>query len=61
MTVSWAEERRKESSVSGGRDHKMDEIILMKLCGIPSPRKGQPLSAEMLAHVNRIAEDGIST
>jgi hypothetical protein len=41
---------------SAGRDHKMDEITLMKLCGIPSPRKGQPLTAEMLAHVHRIAE-----
>ena len=39
-----------------GRDHKMDEITLMKLCGIPSPRKGQPLTAEMLAHVHEIAE-----
>jgi hypothetical protein len=51
-------ERSRTSSALGraGRDHKMDEILLMKLCGVPSPRKGQPLTAEMLAHVNRIAE-----
>lgn len=38
-----------------GRDHKMDEITLMKLCGMPSPRKNQPLTAEMRFHVQKIA------
>jgi hypothetical protein len=38
-----------------GRDHKMDEITLMKLCGVPSPRKGKPLTAEMTAHVHDVA------
>jgi hypothetical protein len=39
-----------------GRDHKMDDIILMKLCGVPSPKKGQPLTAEMVAHIHQIAQ-----
>lgn len=39
-----------------GRDHKMDEITLMKLCGIPSPRKNQPLTAEMRLHAHKVAE-----
>jgi len=38
-----------------GRDHTMDTITLLKLCGIPSPRKGRPLTAQMRAHVNQIA------
>jgi hypothetical protein len=38
-----------------GRDHKMDEITLMKLCGIPSPKKGQPLTADMKAHIYNVA------
>jgi len=39
-----------------GRDHKMDTITLMKLCGMRSPKKGQPLSAEMRAHIHQVAE-----
>jgi hypothetical protein len=39
-----------------GRDHTLDEISLMKACGISSPRKGQPLTADMVAHVQRIAQ-----
>lgn len=38
-----------------GNQRGIDEITLMKLCGIRSPRKNRPLSAEMLAHVSRIA------
>jgi hypothetical protein len=38
-----------------GREHKMDDIILLKLCGLPSPRTGQPLTPEMLAHIQAIA------
>jgi hypothetical protein len=39
-----------------GRDHKLDTITLMKLCGMRSPRKGQPVSAEMRAHILQVAE-----
>jgi len=38
-----------------GREHKMDEVTLMKLCGILSPKKGQRLTAEMVAHVHEVA------
>jgi hypothetical protein len=38
-----------------GRDHKMDQITLMKLCGVQSPKKGQPLTAEMKAHIHNMA------
>jgi len=38
-----------------GRQRGIDEVMLMKLCGISSPRKNQALSPEMLAHVQRIA------
>jgi hypothetical protein len=38
-----------------GREHKMDEITLMKLCGLRSPRKGQPLTPEMMGHVHSVA------
>ena len=45
-----------------GRDHKMDEITIMKLCGVSSPKKGQPLTAEMKAHIyNVVRLYGIST
>jgi hypothetical protein len=38
-----------------GRDHTMDLVTLMKVCGVPSPRKGQSLTAEMIAHVHDVA------
>ncbi len=38
-----------------GRDHKMDSVILMKLCGMRSPRKNRPLTAEMQSHIQRVA------
>ncbi|PZW40084.1 hypothetical protein C8P66_12553 [Humitalea rosea] len=38
-----------------GRERGIDEIMLMKLCGIRSPRKNRPLSLEMLTHVHYIA------
>lgn len=38
-----------------GRDHTMDTITLLKLCGMPSPRKGRPLTAEMRSHVLKVA------
>jgi len=50
-------EKKRTSAGLGrpGRDHKLDEIILMKLCGLRSPRKNQPLTAEMIAHVQAVA------
>lgn len=49
----------KKRTLSGlgryGREHKMDDIILLKLCGLPSPRTGQPLTPEMVAHIHAIA------
>ena len=38
-----------------GRPRGIDEVMLMKLCGIRSPRKNRPLTAEMLFHIQRIA------
>lgn len=38
-----------------GRARGIDEIMLLKLCGIRSPRKGRPLTAEMYTHIQRIA------
>jgi len=38
-----------------GRQRGIDEITLMKLCGIRSPRRNQPLTPEMLAHIQGIA------
>jgi hypothetical protein len=50
------EKSRSQSGLgASGRDHKMDSMILMKLCGMPSPRKGQPLTAEMLACIQQVA------
>ena len=33
----------------------MDEVMLLKLWGISSARKGMPLSPEMQAHIMRMA------
>ena len=38
-----------------GRERQIDEVMLMKLLGVPSPRKGKPLSGQMQHHVGRIA------
>jgi hypothetical protein len=38
-----------------GVQRGIDEIMLFKLWGIPSPRKGMPLSPEMQAHIIRMA------
>jgi len=38
-----------------GRDHTMDTVVLLKICGIPSPRKGQPLTSEMRSHIQGVA------
>lgn len=54
--AAYEKSRTRNRLGRAGRDHTMDEITLMKLCGIPSPKKGQPLTAEMVAHVHRIAQ-----
>src|SRR6185312_1317054 len=38
-----------------GNQRGIDEIMLLKLCGIRSPRKNRPLSPETLTHIRRIA------
>jgi hypothetical protein len=38
-----------------GRQRGIDEIMLLKLWGISSPRRGMPLSPEMQAHAIRMA------
>lgn len=38
-----------------GRDHTMDEITLMKLCGVSSPKKGKPLTPEIMSHIQTVA------
>jgi hypothetical protein len=38
-----------------GRERGLDEVMLLKLWGILSPRKGMPLTSEMKAHVLRMA------
>src|SRR5262245_10271968 len=38
-----------------GRERKLDEVMLMKLWGVMSPRKDMPLSPEMLMHARRVA------
>src|SRR5579863_1027744 len=50
------EKQRTQSGMGApGRDHKMDTMILMKLCGMPSPKKGQPLTAAMRAQIQQVA------
>lgn len=38
-----------------GRERKLDEVMLMKLWGVMSPRKDMPLSPEMLIHTRHVA------
>jgi hypothetical protein len=38
-----------------GRERGIDEIMLMKLCGIRTPRKNRPLSPEMVSHIHKVA------
>jgi len=38
-----------------GRERKLDEVMLMKLWGVMSPRKDTPLSPEMLMHTRHVA------
>jgi hypothetical protein len=50
------EGRRTRSGVgSNERQRGIDEISLMKLFGIRSPRKNMPLTPEMQAHIDRMA------
>ena len=39
-----------------GRARGVDEVNLMKLCGVRTPRKGMPLPAEAYAHASRMAD-----
>lgn len=39
-----------------GRARGVDEVNLMKLCGVRTPRKGMPLPAEAFVHASRMAE-----
>lgn len=50
-------EKSRTSSGIGriGRDRQIDEIMLMKLQGVSSPRKGKPLSAQMQQHMQRMS------
>jgi hypothetical protein len=38
-----------------GRQRGIDDVVLMKLWGVFSPRKGIPLTSEMIAHAQRMA------
>ena len=50
------EKSRTQSGVGRpGRERRLDEVMLMKLCGVASPRKSLPLTAETLLHAQRIA------
>lgn len=54
--AGYEKSRGKIGADAVGRVHIMDEILLMKVCGMPSPRQGEPLTAEMISHIHRIAE-----
>jgi hypothetical protein len=51
------EKGRTRSPIPGtaGRDRKLDEVTLAKASGLKSPRRGEPLSAELEAYARRIA------
>ncbi|MCW3477421.1 hypothetical protein [Limobrevibacterium gyesilva] len=38
-----------------GRPRGIDEIVLLKLCGVSSPRQGMPLTPQMRVHLARMA------
>lgn len=54
--AGWEKSRTKSGLGRSGRDHTMDELTLMKLCGVPSPRKAQTLTAEVMAHIHHVAQ-----
>ena len=41
---------------TAGRPRGVDEVNLLKLCGLRTPRKGMPLPAEVYAHASRMAD-----
>jgi hypothetical protein len=53
--AGYEKSRTKGGIGAKGRARGIDEITLMKLCGISSPRKNRPLSREILGHVQRVA------
>lgn len=54
--AGWEKQRSQNGLGASSRDHTMDTMILLKLCGMPSPRKGQPLTAAMHAQIQQVAE-----
>jgi hypothetical protein len=54
--AGWEKQRTQSGLGRTGRDHTMDTMILLKLCGMPSPKKGQPLTAGMHAQIQQVAE-----
>lgn len=54
--AGWEKQRSRSGVGRSGRDHTMDTLILLKLCGMTSPRKGQPLTADMHAKIHLVAE-----
>ncbi|HEX4595579.1 MAG TPA: hypothetical protein VH157_14945 [Bryobacteraceae bacterium] len=59
INVSHGAGYEKQRTVGGigkaGRERGIDEIVLMKLWGISSPRKNAPLTPEMQAHLDRMS------
>ncbi len=53
--ASYEAARTKGGVGTEGLERGIDEVTLMKLCGVRSPRKGRPLTAAMQAHIARIA------
>lgn len=53
--AGYEKSRTKGGIGKSGRERGIDEIMLMKLCGVRSPRKNKPLSPEMIVHIHRIA------
>jgi len=50
------EKSRTQSGIGRpGRERGLDEVMLMKLCGFRTPRKGMPLTTEALIHAQHIA------
>jgi len=47
--------RTKRGIGKPARERGIDELMLMKRCGVRGPRKNEPLSPEMIAHIHRTA------
>ena len=53
--AGYEKQRTRGSIGTPGNQRGIDEILLMKLWDIQSPRKGQPLGPTMQAHLDRMA------